>query len=91
MLNQTDLISRETIHGDTICDLLRKQFVILYPVEVWKANGFFGDIDLMDINCHWLQFKPPSPSAHFMLAVIYAIVFVIGFVSNIGIVFILLR
>ncbi|KAI9549944.1 hypothetical protein GHT06_005214 [Daphnia sinensis] len=90
MLNQTDVINRETLDGTLACDLLRKQFVVLYPVEAWKSNGFFDDTDLMDINCHWLQFKPARPAAHFMLAVIYTVVFVIGLVSNIVIVYILL-
>lgn len=91
MLNYTDAINGETIEGNMGCDQLRKQFVVLYPVEAWKSNGFFDDADLMDINCHWLQFKPARPAAHFMLAIIYAVVFVIGLVSNIAIVYILLR
>lgn len=91
MLNQTDVLNRETMDGTLACDLLRKQFVVLYPVDAWKSNGFFDDADLMDINCHWLQFKPARPAAHFMLAIIYAVVFVIGLVSNIAIVYILLR
>lgn len=71
------------------CDLLRQRFLSVYPVSMWKSNGFFEEKDLLDINCHWLQFEPIKPSSHFMLAIIYVIVFVIGSVSNTIVVYIL--
>lgn len=73
------------------CQLLRETFVSVYPVSVWKSEGFFDDADLLEINCHWLQFEPTKPSAHFLLAIIYVAVFVVGCVSNTLVVYILLR
>ena len=73
------------------CDVLRQKFVSLYPVDLWKSEGFFDDTDLLDINCHWLQFEPIKPTAHLALAIIYISLFVVGVVSNALVIFILTR
>lgn len=90
-MNQSENISRLLIDDRLDCQLLRERFVRLYPISVWKTEGFFDDADLLEINCHWLQFEPPKPSAHFLLAIIYVGVFVVGCVSNTLVVYILLR
>lgn len=91
-MNQSENSNGETILREkTDCDWLRERFVSLYPISVWKSDGFFDDADLMDINCHWLQFEPTRPSAHFLLAIVYVVVFAIGCVSNMVVVYILLR
>lgn len=64
------------------CPELLKHFKELYPVEHWKVEGFFEDDDLLSVSCHWLGFNPPRPSLHFLLAVIYILVFLIGLLSN---------
>ncbi len=81
------------MYNETKCDFytLREKFVSLHPVDVWKSDGFFDDADLMEINCHWLQFKPIRRSIHFSLAVLLAVLFSIGFFSNVGAIYILLR
>jgi len=73
------------------CYHLRQRFIQVYPVEQWKEEGFFVDEDIMDIHCHWLQFEPVRPSVHFTLAVIYAIIFVIGFLSNALVIYVIVR
>ncbi len=64
------------------CPKLVEHFKKVYPVEQWKTEGFFEDEDLLDIACHWLRFDPPRPSLHFLLAVIYIIIFLIGLLGN---------
>ena len=94
-MNRTDNASlSETISvegGPADCDWLRQKFVSLYPINVWKSDGFFDDADLMDINCHWLQFEPTRPATHLFLAAIYVVVFAVGCVSNVIVIYILLR
>lgn len=63
-------------------ELTVQHFKEVYPVEQWKEKGFFEEQDLLDIPCHWMGFEPPRSSVHFTLAVIYIIVFLVGFFSN---------
>lgn len=90
-MNRTENISRLLIDEPLDCQLLREKFASIYPISVWKTNGFFQDVDLLEINCHWLQFEPTKPSSHFLLAIVYVAVFVVGCVSNTLVVYILLR
>ena len=64
------------------CSNLVEHFKKVYPVEQWKMEGFFEDGDLLDIACHWLGFDPPRSNLHFLLAIIYVIIFLIGLLSN---------
>lgn len=73
------------------CDLKRQKFVSIYPVDLWKSEGFFEDADLFIINCHWLQFEPIKPSIHLTLAILYVVIFAIGSFSNVLVIYILLR
>ncbi len=72
-------------------DLTVQYFKKVYPVEQWKKQGFFEEQDLLDIPCHWMEFKPPRPPVHFLLAVIYLMVFLVGFFSNSLVIYILSR
>lgn len=90
-MNHSDVDNQSANQVIAECSILREQFVSQYPVEIWKSNGFFQDADLMAINCHWLQFEPTKPLAHFVLAAIYVVVFAIGSVSNVVVIYILLR
>lgn len=47
-----------------------------------KDGGIFVDSELNDINCYWLQFEPAPLMNHLVLALIFFLVFVIGFSSN---------
>ena len=73
------------------CDFLRQRFKSHYPVDLWKSEGFYDDADLLDINCHWLQFDPVKPTAHFTLAFIYIGLFIVGAVSNALVIYTLVR
>lgn len=73
------------------CRVLRERFTHIYPVDSWKAEGFFTDEDLLDIGCHWLKYEPVRQSIHFSLAIAYAVLFIIGFTSNLLVVYIILR
>jgi len=70
---------------------LLQHFVQVYPVEQWKKEGFFEDDHLLDIDCHWMEFEPTRSSVHFLLAVIYVIVFLIGSLSNTLAIYIIVR
>ena len=73
------------------CDLKRQKFISVYPVDIWKSEGFFEDADVFIINCHWLQFEPIKPSIHLSLAIVYIVIFAIGSFSNVLVIYILLR
>lgn len=64
------------------CSELVQYFKDVYPVKQWAAKGFFEENDLLDVDCHWLTFDPPQPSVHIWMAIIYIIIFAVGFVSN---------
>lgn len=64
------------------CPQLLLNFQKVYPVEQWKAVGFFQDADLLDIDCHWMAFEPLKPSAHYTLTIIGVLFFLLGFFSN---------
>ena len=64
------------------CPQLLQNFIIVYPVEQWKAVGFFQDSDVLDIDCHWMTFEPLESSAYFTLTIICVILFFTGFFSN---------
>ena len=80
-------------HSDeTSCpELTVQHFKKIYPVEQWKKEGFFEEKDLLDIHCHWMGFEPPRPYVHFLLAVIYLMVFLVGFCSNSLVIYIVSR
>lgn len=63
-------------------ELIVQHFKEVYPLEQWKMEGFFEDDDVRIIDCHWMGFEPIRPSAHFLLAFIYIVVFLVGFLSN---------
>lgn len=73
------------------CDFLRQRFQLLYPVDLWKSEGFFNDADLLDINCHWLQFEPIKPMTHLTMAIVYIGLFIVGAASNALVIYILIR
>lgn len=80
------------INSSECPELVLNHFMEVYPMEQWKAEGFFENEDLLDIPCHWLAFEPTRPSLHYLLAVSYVIVFLVGFCSNaIGIYIIISR
>lgn len=68
--------------NSSLCPELVQRFKDVYPLKQWAAEGFFEENDLLDVDCHWLKFDPPRPSVNFFLAIIYVIIFVVGFVSN---------
>lgn len=68
-----------------------QHFKEVYPVNQWKAEGFFEDADLLDIDCHWMAFEPVKASVHFLLAFLYIVVFLVGFFSNTLIAYIIVR
>jgi len=71
------------------CHQLLQNFTEIYPVEKWKIRGFFSDSDLLNINCHWMEFEPFEPFVHFTLAVIFTIVLLAGFFSNAFVIYII--
>ena len=71
------------------CHQLLQNFTEIYPVEKWKIQGFFSDSDLLNINCHWMEFEPFEPFVHFTLAIIFNIVLLAGFISNAFVIYII--
>ncbi len=72
-------------------ELILQHFKQVYPLEQWKMEGFFEDDDVRIIDCHWMAFEPVRPSAHFLLAFIYIVVFLVGFLSNGLIIYVISR
>ena len=87
----------EAVHPDTTtmtddCQLLLDNFTAAYPLDRWETEGWFDrHRDLLDINCHWMQFDPLRPSVHLILAVLYVAFFVVGVLANGLVIFIILR
>ena len=75
----------------TYCDWLREKFQRLHPISTWKEEGFFEDVDLMDISCHWLQFDPIRKSYHLFFSALLSILFAVGCVSNATVFYIIAR
>jgi len=73
------------------CPEIVQQFKGVYPVEQWTKEGFFEENDLLDVDCHWLAFEPPHQSVHFSLAIIYVVIFLVGFFSNTFTIYIIAR
>lgn len=76
--------------GEPISSLLLR-FQANYPIEEWKTEGLFKEDDLFEINCYWLQFNPMPVTNHFLLGVIFIIIFVVGSASNSTVIYILSR
>jgi hypothetical protein len=66
-------------------------FVVSYPIDMWKKEGFFTDSDLWDINCYWLQFEPVRMSVHCLLAVLYIFIFFVGCSANATVLYVFYR
>lgn len=73
------------------CSLLRIRFRTIYPIDKWKSDGYFTEDDILDIDCYWMQFEPIKPTAHFILAILYVIIFIVGCTSNAIVIYILVR
>ncbi len=73
------------------CPQLLLNFQKVYPVEQWKAVGFFQDADLLNIDCHWMTFEPLEPSVHYSLAIIGFLIFLVGFFSNTLVIYTIVR
>ncbi|XP_026482135.1 opsin, ultraviolet-sensitive-like [Ctenocephalides felis] len=52
------------------------------PLNLWRQYGFFEDSYLDNINQHWLSFPPAGKLQHRILAIIYAVIMVIGLIGN---------
>ncbi|XP_071440040.1 opsin-2-like [Hetaerina americana] len=70
---------------------VREMFVSRWPTQLWKAHGIYTDEDLLFINPHWLQFPPPEPMSHYVLAVLYTILMTIGVSGNFLVIFMFCR
>lgn len=66
---------------------LVEQFKRMYPISLWKENGWFQEDYLYIINAHWLQFPPPSKASHYTLAVVYVFVLTAGISGNALVIF----
>ena len=88
---ETPVAANESSNPQLNCSLLRVRFRTVYPIDKWKSEGYFTDDDLLDIDCYWMQFEPITPAAHFILAILYVIIFIIGCTSNAIVIYILAR
>lgn len=92
--NQSEIVEETKLSNDSLrfhCGLLREEFRSKYPVEDWKSVGFFSEADFSMINCHWLQFEPQKPFHHFALAILYVAIFLVGFMANFIVIYLLVR
>nr|BAQ54766.1 opsin, rhodopsin-7 like [Macromia amphigena] len=71
--------------------MLRERFQSLWPTGLWKSHGLYSDDYLFLINPHWLGFPPPRPSSHYILAVLYTVVMVVGVSGNFLVIFMFCR
>ncbi|KAF5282087.1 hypothetical protein FQR65_LT14405 [Abscondita terminalis] len=62
-----------------------------YPTTSWTKYGFFDESYISSINIHWLQFLPPHKTNHYILAVLYLVIMLIGLIGNIFVISIFVR
>lgn len=58
-------------------------------MEEWRMKGFFEHSDLLNINSHWMELKLFQLSGHFTLAVIYTVVLLAEFSSDVLFIYII--
>lgn len=68
-----------------------KLFKEKYPIAAWTKYGLFDENYITSINIHWLQFLPPHNINHYVLAVLYLIIMIIGLVGNLFVISIFIR
>ena len=88
---ETSVVANESSNPQLDCSHLRIRFRTIYPIDKWKNDGYFTEGDLLDIDCYWMQFEPTKPAAHFILAILYVIIFIVGCTSNAIVIYVLLR
>nr|BAQ54849.1 opsin, rhodopsin-7 like [Anax parthenope] len=70
---------------------IRDDFESRWPTSLWRNHGLYTDDYILLINPHWLGFPPPRPISHYILAVLYAIVMIIGVSGNFLVIFMFCR
>lgn len=83
----TSLNESEATNDNETFNALLEQFKRMYPISLWKENGWFKEDYLYIINAHWLQFPPPSKASHYTLAVVYIFVLTAGMSGNALVIF----
>lgn len=83
----TSFNESETANDNETFNALVEQFKRMYPISLWKENGWFKEDYLYIINAHWLQFPPPSKASHYTLAVVYIFVLTAGISGNALVIF----
>lgn len=66
-------------------------FKSMYPTELWKEHGFYNDDYMPLINKYWFNFVPPSPSSHYIIGLVYAIMMVFGCFGNALVIFMYIK
>lgn len=62
-----------------------------YPIGKWRDHGFYTDDYIKLINSHWLEFEPPSFTAHCVLGVLYTVIMVFGCFGNFLVIFMYIK
>jgi hypothetical protein len=90
--NRTSCATEKVVTDDIACPWLG-EYRLRHSaiIERWKLCGFFEDDDLLDINCHWLQFEPVPLVYHLLLVCIFIFILLTGCLSNIIVIYILGR
>lgn len=57
-------------------------FKTMYPVNIWKVNGFYTEDYIHLINSHWFKFEPPNSTSHYVLGLLYTIIMIFGCFGN---------
>lgn len=86
----------ETVNGEihggiNQTENLIENFLSLYPIESWKQHGYFTVDYIKLINPHWLQFPPTSNMVHYILGLMYCLIFCVGVSGNLLVIYMFMR
>lgn len=71
--------------------IVMSDFNTKYPIDTWKAHGFYTDDYMKLINSHWLKFMPPNATSHYILGVLYSVIMVLGCFGNSLVIFMYIK
>lgn len=88
-VNET--VNSEIDGGINQTENLIENFLSLYPIESWKQHGYFTVDYIKLINPHWLQFPPTSNMVHYILGLMYCLIFCVGVSGNLLVIYMFMR
>lgn len=78
-INQENPLKEATV--EPMESTLVQRFKREWPLHLWRQVSFTDDF-IQNINPHWLQFSPPSPSLYYGFGGLYILMALLGCLGN---------